>query len=213
MQVANRRRACSVTSIAFTINMRKIAETSSDMSYRFLLCGHMRNLAIIAFIFLGGCGLSQSHRVESNKKVSSLSLCQSLQNKDNYMKYLPKQYKTDLESEVASRGVNCELIIGAENGRLASERVLDRERDRNTLRNIDNAIDKAIDVLAAMGASQAQQQSQKNVSTPRSGVGIMCQKKYEWTSGINKNCSYDCGGSEAVQTVDRTDMCPISITR
>lgn len=173
----------------------------------------MRNIAIAAFIFLGGCGLSQSYRVESNKKASDLSLCQSLQNKDNYMKYLPKQYKTDLESEVASRGVNCDYIIDAENRRLASERVLDQERDRNTLRNIDNAIGKAVDVLAAIGASQAQQQSQQNASTPRSSFGIMCHKKYEWTSGLNKNCSYDCVGSEAVQTVGRTEMCPISITR
>lgn len=169
----------------------------------------MRYIVVAAILLLSGCGLSQSYRVESNRSASNLSLCQSLQNKDNYLKYLPKQYKTDLENEVTSRGINCGNIISSEEQRLASERVLDQERDRQTLRKLDSLVGKTVDVLAAMGANQAQQ-SAANTST---GMGVTCRKKYEWTSGVNKNCSYDCLGSEAVQTISSAQICPISITR
>lgn len=44
-------------------------------------------------------------------------------------------------------------------------------------------------------------------------AGTTCMKKREWTSGFNRNCVYDCLGSEAVQTVPSAQMCPLSIQR
>lgn len=173
----------------------------------------MRGIAILSIIFLGGCGLSQNYRVESNRKASDLSLCQSLQNKDNYLKYLPQSYKSDLENEVSNRGLACNAILRAEENRLAVERVADEERSKKNASDFGKVIDKTIDILAGIGASQAQQQVQQSSNRNRTSFGVVCRKKYEWASGMNKNCSYDCIGSEAVQTVSITDICPISITR
>lgn len=44
-------------------------------------------------------------------------------------------------------------------------------------------------------------------------IGATCFKKREWVSGTNRNCVYDCFGSEAVQTVSSVELCPQSIKR
>jgi hypothetical protein len=44
-------------------------------------------------------------------------------------------------------------------------------------------------------------------------AGMSCMKKREWTSGFNKNCVYDCLGSEAVQTVGMAELCPLTMSR
>jgi hypothetical protein len=50
------------------------------------------------------------------------------------------------------------------------------------------------------------------VSThPTAMAGAACFKKREWSSGFNKNCVYDCLGSEAVQTIGMAEFCPMSI--
>lgn len=43
--------------------------------------------------------------------------------------------------------------------------------------------------------------------------GVSCFKEREWTSGFNKNCVYSCLGSEAVQTIGATQLCPLTISR
>lgn len=172
-----------------------------------------RGIIILSIIFLSGCGLSQSYRVQQNRNISDLTLCQSLQNKDNYMRFLPKSYKSDLESEASRRGVTCGSVLQAEDNRLAAEKIADQERGRANLQSIGRILDKTVDVLAGIGASQAQQQAQQGSNISRLGFGAVCQKKYEWTSGMNKNCSYDCLGSETVQTISAASICPISITR
>jgi hypothetical protein len=51
---------------------------------------------------------------------------------------------------------------------------------------------------------------------PRSTMpqaGMVCLKKREWSSGFNKNCVYDCLGSEAVQTVGSAELCPLTLSR
>ena len=45
------------------------------------------------------------------------------------------------------------------------------------------------------------------------GQGVTCFKQREWSSGFNKNCVYSCLGSEAVQTIGATELCPLSIMR
>jgi hypothetical protein len=44
-------------------------------------------------------------------------------------------------------------------------------------------------------------------------AGMVCLKKREWASGFNKNCVYDCLGSEAVQTVGSAELCPLTMSR
>lgn len=62
--------------------------------------------------------------------------------------------------------------------------------------------------------NMALQQITNNASRPSlSTGGITCFKQREWTSGLNKNCVYDCLGSEAVQTVGATQLCPLTISR
>ena len=43
--------------------------------------------------------------------------------------------------------------------------------------------------------------------------GAVCFKTREWTSGSLKNCAYNCLGSEAVQTISITQICPLSMNR
>ena len=45
------------------------------------------------------------------------------------------------------------------------------------------------------------------------GSGLTCFKAREWISGSLKNCAYNCNGSEAVQTVSASSLCPMSMTR
>ena len=40
---------------------------------------------------------------------------------------------------------------------------------------------------------------------------VTCFKTGEWVSGMNKNCSYDCLGSQAVETISSTQLCPLTI--
>lgn len=44
-------------------------------------------------------------------------------------------------------------------------------------------------------------------------TSVSCFKSREWTSGTLRNCVYSCMGSEAVQTVLITQICPLSMNR
>lgn len=46
---------------------------------------------------------------------------------------------------------------------------------------------------------------------PSNEVAVMCMKKGEYTSGMNKICVYDCLGSDAAITVGAVDLCPLTI--
>lgn len=54
-----------------------------------------------------------------------------------------------------------------------------------------------------MNTNSMQQEKQKPT--------VNCIKNREWTSGFNKNCVYNCVGSEAVKTIRATDLCPLTI--
>lgn len=45
-----------------------------------------------------------------------------------------------------------------------------------------------------------------------SGGGI-CLYRGDWVSGFNRNCIYDCTGSQAVQTLSSMQICPTAINR
>lgn len=44
-------------------------------------------------------------------------------------------------------------------------------------------------------------------------TGTSCYAKREWVSGFNKNCVYDCLGSDTVITIASTSLCPNTISR
>ena len=46
---------------------------------------------------------------------------------------------------------------------------------------------------------------------PSTEVAVMCMKKGEYTSGMNKICIYDCMGSDAAITIGAVDLCPLTI--
>jgi len=48
-------------------------------------------------------------------------------------------------------------------------------------------------------------------AAPTTRATILCFKTGEKTSGLNKICYYDCGGSEAAITIGATQLCPLSI--
>ena len=44
-------------------------------------------------------------------------------------------------------------------------------------------------------------------------LALICFNTGEESSGLNKICYYDCGGSRAAITVRSTSLCPLSINR
>jgi hypothetical protein len=53
---------------------------------------------------------------------------------------------------------------------------------------------------------------QQPANAPTAAPGsVTCFKQREWISGFNKNCVYSCLGSEAVQTMGATDLCPLRL--
>jgi hypothetical protein len=69
-------------------------------------------------------------------------------------------------------------------------------------------------IRARRQSLNAQQQlinNSRQVSSPSGRSGMLCTKKAEWVSGMNRNCVYNCGGSDAVQTVGAAELCPITI--
>lgn len=45
------------------------------------------------------------------------------------------------------------------------------------------------------------------------GAGVVCRNTGERVSGMNKNCVYDCLGSQAVQTIGVAELCPMTMQR
>jgi hypothetical protein len=76
--------------------------------------------------------------------------------------------------------------------------------------------DRMLAVAAILSRARGESRSGQAMS-PRSmvngGASITCFKKTEWTSNFNKNCVYDCLGSDAVQTIGSVELCPLSIQR
>lgn len=72
------------------------------------------------------------------------------------------------------------------------------------------------EIQARRQSLNAQQRIIQNTQQSSGSVGrreFTCFKEREWSSGFNKNCVYNCMGSEAVQTIGATEMCPFSIVR
>lgn len=68
--------------------------------------------------------------------------------------------------------------------------------------------------LAAFGAGMQRSYAAPYLAMPAPArASTTCFKRGEWSSGMNKNCAYDCLGSEAVQTIGVAELCPLMINR
>ncbi len=73
-------------------------------------------------------------------------------------------------------------------------------------------------IAAALNAAAAMSAPTRTGASPSLGgasykPGLTCLYKSQWNSGFNKNCVYDCVGSQAVETISNTDICPPSIRK
>ncbi|MDW9507052.1 hypothetical protein GOA81_18740 [Sinorhizobium meliloti] len=66
-------------------------------------------------------------------------------------------------------------------------------------------------IIAAAVLSGSISSSAPMSKMPSNEVAVMCMKKGEYTSGMNKICVYDCLGSDAAITVGAVDLCPLTI--
>ena len=48
---------------------------------------------------------------------------------------------------------------------------------------------------------------------PTPAQGIVCFFQYDYTSGMNRICDYDCLGSQHIITIGAAQLCPITINR
>ncbi len=99
--------------------------------------------------------------------------------------------QTARAAELSRRGEDCSRYSGAASAR--------NKANENLERNL---------------RSMSQQPSYEVNNLSRgSRSTLTCTKVREWRSGMNKNCVYNCIGSEFVQTIGAAEICPISINR
>jgi hypothetical protein len=139
--------------------------------------------ALIAAI-LTGCATVESVQYASDYEVCRLSILRPpLQ--DPAVIY-------EADRQIGVRGLNCALY-SAQIRSAQQEGYAEMER----------------------GLSQIERASQGTTtnSSESSSSKISCFLRGEYTSGTLKNCRYDCMGSEAIQTIASTEMCPLGIRR
>ncbi len=143
---------------------------------------------VLFAILLSGCtsmyGTPEKRQLK-NAATPDYLLCESLA----VATLAPQEIRAEWAMELQRRGVDC--------GQYAV--MLDRAIQRNQ-------------ALTQSGL-QAMQQPSNGAPNSASKRQTTCFKQREWTSGINKNCVYDCLGSEYVQTMDAVSICPVSILR
>jgi len=95
-------------------------------------------------------------------------------------------------------------------GRIAAKRAADTAKAEKRRQFLDRL------ARAGAAASASSNDDDDDIGPSRSsrgGTGMTCMLKREWTSGMNKNCVYDCLGSEAVQTQGSVSLCPLTMRR
>lgn len=71
---------------------------------------------------------------------------------------------------------------------------------------------RSLEALGRMGATN----SPPAYSAPNIGnraYGTACFLVRSWSSGLNKNCVYNCVGSESVQTIGAAEICPSGMSK
>lgn len=70
---------------------------------------------------------------------------------------------------------------------------------------------KSFIILSAIALTTNFSSQPAQKEPPTKQIAMLCFKTGERTSGINKICYYDCGGSAAAITVGGAELCPLSI--
>lgn len=108
--------------------------------------------------------------------------------------------KAELSTAGLMPALNAATACGA---KLEAKRVADARHAERARRARE-----AAEFIGDMAGGPA---DEPRMSSPRASAGPTCFKRREWTSGFNKNCVYDCAGSEAVQTIGTAELCPLTI--
>lgn len=96
----------------------------------------------------------------------------------------PAEIRNEWAKELQRRGTDCDKYA-------------------NTIHTVAQQRQRALD-------STTQPPQQPKPITPTT-TEKTCFKKREWVSGFNKNCVYDCVGSEAVETISNVALCPLTV--
>lgn len=144
---------------------------------------------IVVTTFLGACtsmyGSPEQRRL-NNMSRSDYYLCEKLA----MAALAPDEVRSEWAAELQRRGADCGRYAGA----------------------ISNAMAQSQNAMN-VGLKMMQPTAVAPVGASSGTGGVTCFAKREWTSGFNKNCAYDCLGSEAVQTIPSTSPCPQTIVR
>jgi hypothetical protein len=160
--------------------------SSDEGAYRFIL------FAAVAIATQSGCASmfgTPEERQAVNAALPDYSLCENLA-----VKVLaPEEMRREWAMELDRRGADCNRYAS-----MLNNKVLQNQR------------------MLGMGLMLMQQPSiapQRFYSSGGSGSAVQCFKEREWVSGFNRNCVYSCMGSETVQTIGATELCPLSMER
>ena len=151
-------------------------------------------------VSVSGCGLSPSYQYEALKSASNYDVCYAVTDPRQNMPMSGWTVKADVARKIArQRGITCDQHQFSKTHRRDTEtRAIQKQQTDRAIQQLQNAIDgRSNSQFGGYSASQS----------------TTCFKSSEWTSGFNKNCVYNCLGSEAVQTISATSLCPLSIQR
>lgn len=153
---------------------------------------HSILVAMIVITILPGCASmfgTPEERQVANAALPDYSLCENLA-----IKVLaPEEMRREWAMELDRRGSDCNRYAGMLNNKmLQNQRMLD---------------------LGLMLMQQPTTTPRPFYSSGGSGSAVQCFKEREWVSGFNRNCVYSCLGSETVQTIGATELCPLSMER
>jgi hypothetical protein len=120
----------------------------------------------------------------------------------------------DLQIDVIPPEIGSLVELRSCGARISTKKA-DAQRKEEKRREFWQRLARAGAGMSAAGAamSSADDNASGIGPSPLRATGSMCMKKREWTSGLNKNCVYDCLGSEAVETIGSAELCPLTINR
>lgn len=150
--------------------------------------GEDMKLRFLYFAFitatLTGCASVESVQYASDYEVCRLSILRPP------LQDLAAIYEAD--RQIGVRGLNCALY----SAQIRAAQQEGYDEMRRGIAQMESAL---------RGATTNSSESTSSKSS--------CFLTGDYTSGTLKNCRYDCMGSEAIQTISSTEICPLGIRR
>ena len=140
-------------------------------------------LVCSAITLLSGCHSISSVQRSGEYELCRLSILQPLMQEQAII--------NEANRQISAQGIDCSRYAGLILG-----------RQQQGLQQLQQGLDQLSNPRGYSGG----------LRTPQN-TSITCFKTNEWISGSLKNCSYNCMGSQAVQTISSAQVCPLSITR